>query len=113
MSSYQEELEIRLMKQAQTAIRKLLDEKDGRQDLSLSEMEDLVGGFENNLRQTVMQELVNEIPPQDVRVCHECGGKLRYKGKKSKRVETVRGEVEVERDYYHCVACGRGYFPPR
>jgi uncharacterized protein with PIN domain len=113
MSSCQEDLEIRLLKQAHTAIGKLLDQKGGRQDLSLIEMEDLVGDFEVNLRQTVLQEWVNEIPAQDVRICHECGGKLRYKGQKTKRVETVRGEVEVERDYYHCAECGRGYFPPR
>ena len=113
MSSCQEGLEIRLLQQAQTAIRKLLAQKAGRQDLSLSEMEDLVGDFETHLRQTVLQELVNEIPPQDVRICQECGGKLRYKGQKRKRVETLRGEVEVERGYYHCAACGRGSFPPR
>jgi hypothetical protein len=25
---------------------------------------------------------------------------------------TLRGEVEVERDYYYCDTCKRGYFPP-
>ncbi len=97
MSSCEERLEIRLLQQAQTAIRKLLEQKDGRQDLSLSEMEDLV----------------NDIPAQDARICQDCGAKLRYKGQKTKRVETLRGEVEVERGYYHCASCGRGYFPPR
>jgi len=45
-------------------------------------------------------------------MCPTCAGKLRYKGKRKRRVVTVRGEIEVERDYYVCTACGAGYFPP-
>ena len=59
-----------------------------------------------------MQELVDEAQTQGNGLCPDCGGKLRHKGKKLKRVVTVRGEVEVERDYYHCAQCGTGYFPP-
>ena len=112
MSTESDELEARLLKQAEKAIRNLLEQKGGRRDLSLSEMEDLVGEFEIDLRQTVMQELVDEAQSQAVGICADCGGKRRYKGKKSKRVVTLWGEVEVERDYYHCVTCKRGYFPP-
>jgi hypothetical protein len=112
MSTESDELEARLLKQAEKAIRNLLEQKGGRRDLSLSEMEDLVGEFEIDLRQTVMQELVDEAQSQAVGFCADCGSKRRYKGKKSKRVVTLRGEVEVERDYYHCESCKRGYFPP-
>ena len=105
-------LKARLMAQAQTAIDRLLDEKQDRRDLSMTEMESLVGDLEVELRQTVMQTLVEESQAQGQGVCPHCGGKLRAKGKRRKQVVTVRGEVVVERGYYMCSACGAGYFPP-
>lgn len=112
MSTNHNELEARLLKQAENVIRRLLEQKGERRDLSISEMENLVGELEIDLRQAVMQELVDEAQPQGVGLCPECGGKLRSKGKKPRRVVTLRGEVEVERDYYRCEGCQRGYFPP-
>jgi uncharacterized protein with PIN domain len=107
-----DDLEARWLKPAQQAIRKLLEYKGGRRDLSMSEMENLVGELEIELRQAWMQEVVDEAQTQAVGLCPDCGDKLRYKGKKLKRVVTLRGEIEVERDYYRCEGCQRRYFPP-
>jgi YgiT-type zinc finger domain-containing protein len=112
MSTTADDLEKRLQKRAQAALEKLLEHKAERRDMSMSEMEDLVGGFEIELRQSFMQELVADAQATQHGLCEACGGKLRYKGKKSKQVVTVRGEVAVERDYYQCERCGTGYFPP-
>jgi YgiT-type zinc finger domain-containing protein len=105
-------LKKRLQERANEAIEKLLVQKGGRRDLSMDEMEDLVGDFELEVRQSLMQEMVADVQETAVGLCETCGGKLRYKGKKPKRVVTLRGEVTVERDYYQCGACGSGYFPP-
>ena len=113
MTESQDELEARLLEQAQIAIRKLLAQKDGRRDLTITEMEDLVGKLEVELRQAVMQQLVEDSQSQDNGLCSKCGGKLRNKGKRKRKVITFRGEIEVERNYYVCVDCGAGYFPPR
>ena len=43
--------------------------------------------------------------------CPVCGGKLRTKGKKEKVVVSLAGEVKVERNYYYCPHCQRGFFP--
>lgn len=112
MSRDETALESHLVAQARTAITKLLEQKAGRRDLSLSEMERLVGELEVELRQAVMQVLVEESQTQGPGVCRECGGKLRHKGKRRKQVVTARGEVVVERDYYRCSTCGAGFFPP-
>ena len=90
MTDSQEELEARLVNQAQIAIRKMLEQKQGRRDLSMSEMEALVGELEIELRQGVMQELVNEAQAQGARLCPECEGKLRYKGKRKRRGDGAR-----------------------
>lgn len=112
MAEQTDALKTRLVAQAQAAIDKLLEEKQDRRDLSMSEMERLVGDLEVELRQALMQTLVAESQAQGPGLCPACGGKLRMKGKRAKQVVTVRGEVVVERDYYVCSACGTGYFPP-
>ena len=112
MTENREDLEKRLLDQAKEAISQMLAKKDGRRDLSMTEMEDLVGELEVDFRQGVLQELVDESQSQSKGLCPHCQGKLRNKGKRHKRLITLRGEVEVERDYYICLDCGEGYFPP-
>ncbi|MBZ0104463.1 MAG: hypothetical protein K8H84_02425 [Sulfuricella denitrificans] len=112
MPTQADDLKKRLQDRASEAIEKLLEQKAGRRDLSMSEMEDLVGEFELEVRQSLMQEMVADSQQTQSDLCERCGGKLRYKGKKPKRVVTLRGEVTVERDYYQCESCSTGYFPP-
>jgi hypothetical protein len=37
---------------------------------------------------------------------------MKTKGKRRRRIVTEAGEIELERLYYHCAACGQGFFPP-
>jgi uncharacterized protein with PIN domain len=112
MASISDDLEKRLQKRVQEAVQKLLEQKAGRRDMSMSQMEELVGDFEVAVRQSLMQEIVADAQADNRGLCEACGGKLRCKGKKPKQVVTLRGEVKVERDYYQCETCGKGYFPP-
>jgi hypothetical protein len=38
---------------------------------------------------------------------------MENKGLKRKEVESMVGEIELEREYYYCVKCKQGHFPPR
>lgn len=40
-----------------------------------------------------------------------CGEPARYVGRRTKSVLSVLGTLELERAYYHCAACGEGFFP--
>ncbi len=40
-----------------------------------------------------------------------CGGLARFAGRRPRTIVTVLGELRVERAYYHCAACGRGFCP--
>jgi hypothetical protein len=40
-----------------------------------------------------------------------CGQRARYAGRHPKAIQTVLGTMTLERAYYHCGACARGYFP--
>jgi hypothetical protein len=41
----------------------------------------------------------------------DCGQVANYAGRRSKRFETVLGTLTLQRAYYHCAACGRGFCP--
>jgi hypothetical protein len=40
-----------------------------------------------------------------------CGKVARYAGRRPKRFQTALGEMTLERAYYHCAACERGFCP--
>ena len=43
--------------------------------------------------------------------CPRCGGEARYVRRQAKTFETVLGAARLERAYYHCAACRRGFCP--
>jgi len=40
-----------------------------------------------------------------------CGQAARYAGRRPKTITSVLGELTLERAYYHCAACARGFCP--
>lgn len=40
-----------------------------------------------------------------------CGARARYAGRRKKCFRSVLGELTLERAYYHCPACGQGFYP--
>jgi len=45
-------------------------------------------------------------------VCEECGRTLKRQGKSHRRkLESLHGQVEIERPYFYCKPCGRGSYP--
>lgn len=114
MPSNRAELEQKLVEQAQQAIRKLLDELPAARDITLSDMEKATGVMGQAIMQQTLQHLVEtrQHPASDDLRCEGCHERLFRRGKRKKRIVTLRGEVEVERPYYVCPNCGAGRFPP-
>lgn len=48
---------------------------------------------------------------QGVRISCDCGGSAEFKGYRKRWIKTLHGEVEIERAYYRCRECRRGYIP--
>ena len=40
-----------------------------------------------------------------------CGARARFAGRRARRIVSVLGPLELVRAYYHCAACGEGFFP--
>jgi YgiT-type zinc finger domain-containing protein len=115
MPTEREKLEQELLEQAQKAIKKMLDELPKATDITLSDMEEATGVMGRSIMNQSLQKLAQEkqvVPTKGVK-CKTCGEKMYRRGKRKKRVETVRGEIEIERQYLVCSKCGETYFPPR
>lgn len=112
MSSQKDELKAKLLEEAKASIEKMLSDERMSDEMTLTEIEDVIGNLETDFRQRVLNEVMGE-QQNKITSCPECGGKLRNKGKHTKRQVTLRGEVDLERVYYQCEVCGTGVFPPR
>jgi predicted RNA-binding Zn-ribbon protein involved in translation (DUF1610 family) len=77
-----------------------------------AEMEGRIKG----LREQVLAEIIGmsaatEAEGQVVH-CPECGAEMEGRGKRNRRLQGAGGsEVELERAYLECPACGAGFFP--
>ena len=112
MSNKKDELKAKLLAQAEASIEQMLKDERLSEKMTLTDIEEVIGELETDFRQRVLKEVIGE--QEDVsRCCPDCGGNLRHKGKRRKRVVTLRGEADMERIYYQCEACGTGIFPPR
>lgn len=114
MPTPEAELKARLMTEAAATIDQLLATRKAPAEASLADIEQVARTAGQQLAQAVTAALVAEsaaeLPawPQ----CPMCGRKMKNKGHRQRRVVTETGEVELERTYYHCAACGQGIFPP-
>ncbi len=68
------------------------------------------------MREQVLAEVLgmSEANPGEGQVlrCPECGAAMEGRGKHKRRLQGTGGsEVELEREYVECPACGAGFFP--
>lgn len=79
---------------------------------------DEIGEQVTRERKALMAQLLGELAMQPEEVtslapalCPECGQPLRDKGKRSRSVSHLEGDVEIERTYHSCGSCHRSFFP--
>jgi predicted RNA-binding Zn-ribbon protein involved in translation (DUF1610 family) len=107
-----EEWKAQVRAAADKAIEEMLAKKPASEQIRLSDIERLVLEAREKIGAAVLVGMVEQEAGRAVEVCPECGGRLQYRGQRSRRVVTAAGEVEVERAYYSCSACGQMLFPP-
>jgi phage terminase large subunit GpA-like protein len=116
MSQNKEQLKARLKEQLSKEIDELVESYNAESRPTLSDIETMALTLSAKMSQATTQTLV-ETNEQHRRaeqiMCPDCGQKARHKGTKSRYIATRSGEVQVERIYYYCEACRKGFFPPR
>lgn len=111
MPNTKDDLKAKLLAQAEAAIDKMLSDERLNNHMTLSDIEAVVGMSEADFSQRTLEEII-AMQQESVKRCPLCESQLRNKGKRKKQVVTLRGESEIERTYYQCETCQRGYFPP-
>jgi uncharacterized protein with PIN domain len=108
------DLKARLQAATEAAIAKVLAERKLPAEATLADIERVALEAGHEIEQAIAEALAQEsaasLPAWPN--CPQCGRKMKYKGKRSRRIVTEAGEVEVERAYYHCANCHQGFFPP-
>jgi uncharacterized protein with PIN domain len=114
MTADDKALKARLMIEAEEAIDKLLASRSEKEELQLEDIERLVRAAGQTVMEQFTQEFVGqEGQRKDNRSCPECGRRMRAKGRKKRHLVTETGEVRLDRVYYYCPSCRKGFFPPR
>jgi uncharacterized protein with PIN domain len=108
-------LKARLLAAAEAAIDELLAQKKAPETATLADIEHVVLKAGQTWEQVLTAELLKESGRSletPWPTCPTCGARLQAKGKRPRRVATETGEAEVTRDYYYCLHCRKGIFPP-
>lgn len=105
----------RLIEKATEAVDRILAWEREHPEARLRDMEAELERIRHEVSQIWLRDLVAErerrLTAGEV-ACPGCGKGVQAKGGKTKRVETLVGEVHDERQYYYCPHCKRGFFPP-
>jgi len=106
-------LKAQMMAVAEEVIDNLLAEAAKKEELMLSDIEQLVRSAGETVMARLTARMVETEAQQGVSaICPECGGKMKNKGQKARNLITETGEVRLERTHYYCPACRQGIFPP-
>lgn len=114
MPQKKEELKARLMAEAEAVIDKLVAGANEKEQLDLSDIERLARAAGQRMMERFTVDLVEaEAETEESEDCPECGRQMRPKGRKERDLVAETGEVRLEREYYYCPTCRKGFFPPR
>ena len=82
-----------------------------RKSLDLETVEQATRDALHQAGAVLLETLLNEDAAGESQQPCACGSPARYAGRRPKKLVTMLGEVVVERPYYHCSRCGKGFAP--
>ena len=115
MKKSKKQLKANFLKEAEKVFDELMAWDDAIVEPNMREIEMKVLELRKRLGEdlaTVIVSRQEKRQPAEKQICEECGEQMENKGLKRKGVESIVGELELEREYYYCVKCKQGHFPP-
>jgi len=115
MKKSKEQMKANFLKEAEKVFDELMAWDDAIVEPNMREIEMKVLELRKRLGEDLATGIVSRQEKRqqaEKQICEECGEQMENKGLKSKGVESMVGEIELEREYYYCVKCQQGHFPP-
>ena len=115
MKKSKEQMKANFLKEAEKVFDELMAWDDAIVEPNMREIEMKVLEMRKRLGEDLATGVVSrqeKRQPAEKQICEGCGEQMENKGLKRKGVESMVGEVELEREYYYCVKCKQGHFPP-
>jgi uncharacterized protein with PIN domain len=115
MQKSKKQLKANFLKEAEQIFDELMAWDDAIGEPKMREIEVKVLELRKQLGEGLVRGVVarqEKRQPAEKQICEECGEQMENKGLKRKGTESMVGAIELEREYYYCVKCKRGYFPP-
>lgn len=114
--SRKDALRRQFMSKAEAVFERAMERGLAKEDIRLSEIEEIVNELKFELTGELVEDIIQvqaSLQPGPGPKCASCGREMRYKGyKKRPAIQTSQGAIELERAYYYCEKCKRGFFPP-
>jgi uncharacterized protein with PIN domain len=107
--------EAKLREAAEEMIEGLLSWEAETEAPNLTQMEEVILALRERMGQEMLKVVLGgqeSQEPVEAPACPKCGGEMRTKGGKRRKVESRVGGVTVERTHYYCAHCQSGIFPP-
>jgi len=115
MKKSKKEVKANFLREAEKIFDELMAWDDAIGEPNMREIEMKVLETRKRLGESLVTGIVarqEKRQPAEKQICDQCGEQMENKGLKRKGTESRVGEIEIEREYYYCVKCKRGYFPP-
>ena len=115
MKKSKKEMKANFLKEAEKVFDELMAWDDAIIEPNMREIEMKVLELRKRLGEDLARVTVSrqeKRQPAEKQICEGCGEQMENKGLKRKRVESLVGEIELEREYYYCKKCKQGNFPP-
>jgi uncharacterized protein with PIN domain len=115
MKTNQEKLKAEFLAEAEALFDHLMAWDEQTTEPDLTQIEEIV----LQLRQQLGEQMARAVmarqekrQPAEKMNCPQCQGELEPKGQKGNRVESRVGSLQLERSYYYCPRCRKGFFSP-
>jgi uncharacterized protein with PIN domain len=115
MKKSKKQLKANFLKEAEKIFDELMAWDDAIDEPIMREIEMKVLELRKRLGEDLVKGIIarqEKRQPAEKQICDQCGEQMENKGLKRKGMESMVGEIELEREYYYCVKCKRGNFPP-
>ena len=115
MKTSQEKMKAEFMAEVGELFDQLMTWDDQTHEPNLTQIEEIVLKLRQQLGEQMAQALIarqEKRQPAEKMSCPLCQGTVEIKGQKENRVESRIGGLQLERSYYYCPRCRKGFFPP-